>query len=322
MQAVIGFGVPRETDTELQAAARAIFRRLPVKILRQVLADVGLEAVVCVEKNDCMDALLALPPTKLAGIIEGSTAVGSAAEAAAVAATAAATGGGGSSSNDGSLHGSTEAAAARAAAEVEVAATEAAAAAAAAPAGAAVTSAPNDSASGSNGAAVGSGKAGLSILAATSAKTNRAGLGRWAGAGPAGAPGAPPPRLLLRLRLMQRRGTPRRQKKRPGQSSTCRPRSFLGSTTGPNLARRDHKNRVSLENPRQVTQHSCAAGPLRAAAAAAAAAAATAVPAVLFFGLAGNPRVLSTPSHACSSLLDARLEVLHPESIAIYFAYL
>ena len=61
--------VPRETDTELQAAARAIFRRLPVKILRQVLADVGLEAVVCVEKNDCMDALLALPPTKLAGII-------------------------------------------------------------------------------------------------------------------------------------------------------------------------------------------------------------------------------------------------------------
>ena len=101
-----------KTDTELQAAARAIFRRLPVKILRQVLADVGLEAVVCVEKNDCMDALLALPPTKLAGIIEGSTAVGSAAEAAAAAATAAATGGGGSSSNDGRLLGSTEAAAA------------------------------------------------------------------------------------------------------------------------------------------------------------------------------------------------------------------
>ena len=33
-------------------------------------------------------------------------------------------------------------------------------------------------------------------------------------------------------------------------------------------------------------------------------------------------RVLSTPSHACSSLLDARLEVFHPESIAMYSAYL
>ena len=35
-----------ETDTELQAAARAIFRRLPMKTLRQVLADVGFEAGV------------------------------------------------------------------------------------------------------------------------------------------------------------------------------------------------------------------------------------------------------------------------------------
>ena len=74
-----------------------------MKILRQleVLADVGLEAGVCVEKNDCVDALLALPPTKPAGIIEGSsrpTAIGSAAAAAAAAATTAVTGGGGAAS--------------------------------------------------------------------------------------------------------------------------------------------------------------------------------------------------------------------------------
>ena len=66
--------VPRETDTELQAAARAIFRRLQMKTLQQVLADVGFEAGVCVNKNDFVDALLALPPTKLAWITEGTTA--------------------------------------------------------------------------------------------------------------------------------------------------------------------------------------------------------------------------------------------------------
>ena len=57
----------RETETELQAAARAIFLRLTVEILRQVLADVGLEAGVCVENNDCVDALLALPQKRLRG---------------------------------------------------------------------------------------------------------------------------------------------------------------------------------------------------------------------------------------------------------------
>ena len=64
--------VPRETDTELQAAARAIFQRLPMKTLLQVLADVGVgcEAGVCVDKN----ALLALQPTRLARITEGATA--------------------------------------------------------------------------------------------------------------------------------------------------------------------------------------------------------------------------------------------------------
>ena len=45
-----------------------------MKTLRQVLADVGFEAGVCVDKNDFVDALLALPPTKLAGIMEGATA--------------------------------------------------------------------------------------------------------------------------------------------------------------------------------------------------------------------------------------------------------
>ena len=54
--------------------ARAMFRRLPMKTLRQVLADVGFEASVYVDKNDCVDTLLAFAPTKLAGIIEGATA--------------------------------------------------------------------------------------------------------------------------------------------------------------------------------------------------------------------------------------------------------
>ena len=83
--------VPRETDTQLQAAARAIFRRLPMKTLRQVLADVGFEGV-CVDKNECVDALLALPPTKLAGIMEGGTADAGAAAAAAGGGAAAASG--------------------------------------------------------------------------------------------------------------------------------------------------------------------------------------------------------------------------------------
>ena len=55
--------VPRETDTQLQAAARAIFRRLPMKT-----------------------------PTKLAGIMEGGTADASAAAAAAAVGAAAASG--------------------------------------------------------------------------------------------------------------------------------------------------------------------------------------------------------------------------------------
>jgi len=80
-----------ETDTELQAAARAIFRRLPMKTLRQVLADVGFEGV-CVDKNECVDALLALPPTKLAGIMEGGTADAGAAAAAAAGGAAVASG--------------------------------------------------------------------------------------------------------------------------------------------------------------------------------------------------------------------------------------
>ena len=51
--------------------------------------DVGLEASVFLDKNDYVDALLALPPTKLSAIMEGATAGAGASAASAVATTAA-----------------------------------------------------------------------------------------------------------------------------------------------------------------------------------------------------------------------------------------
>ena len=45
-----------------------------MKTLWQILADVGFKAGVYVDKNDRVHVLLALPPTKLAWIIEGAMA--------------------------------------------------------------------------------------------------------------------------------------------------------------------------------------------------------------------------------------------------------